>query len=365
MDYAQPEDIERFSFQPANGVFVAVQHFLPHIFTTFPNLKQLAIRGSLTGLNSEDFADARSLNTIWLAANKLHTIRNDIFSPEMKMFTSSRSNRISKTGADAAFPLHKLIDLSLGRNEISQIEDNSFSGLDALLDLDLPHNRLTVIHRLTFAGLPSLHNLNLDDNRIDTIEDGAFDLPALMGLFLTKNKLTRLSDVIFQPLHNIVAIKLDDNELEHIGRSLNGLQTVQTISMKRNRIRDIDLTLFAELPHLIEASLTRSGFTFATTIIDDDRYWNSSMSELEIDDNDLSDETELEKLRIFPRLEVLNLNENIFTDFEIRGQRTPKDILPALSLLYLRGTEIDCIDMTSLAQELKAKNVDVFHDCVL
>lgn len=357
VDYAQPNEIERFSFQPARGVFVAVRNFLPAIFTTFPNLKRLAIRGSLSGLDGHDFADAYEVNTIWFAANQLYIIRNNVFS---KATGTSHPNGIPENGAS---PLHKLIDLSLARNDIMEIEDNSFYGLNALLDLDLPHNRLTAIYRLTFAGLPALHNLNLDDNHIETIEDGAFDLPALMGLFLSRNKLKRLSDMIFERLPNVVAIKVEDNDLELIGRSLSGLRTLQTISLKGNRVRDIDLTIFAELPRLIEASLTRSGFTFDATHIEDNRYWNSSMTELAIDRNRLVDESDLEKLRIFPRLEVLNLNENLFTDFEIRGHRTIKDILPALSLLYLRGTEIDCIDITTLAHELKIANVDVVHDC--
>lgn len=364
VNYAKPDDIERFSFQPARGVFIAVEHFLPQIFNTFPNLKQLAISRSLDELNSNDFTSALNLNTIWMTANKLAVIRNDIFSPATKMSPDLHPNGISKAADVTVFPLHKLIDLALARNEISEIEDHSFYGLNALLDLDLPHNRLTVIHRMTFAGLPSLRNLNLDHNLIDTIEDGAFDLPALMGLFLSQNKLKRLSDAIFHPLRKVVAIKVDDNDLGFIGRSLSGIRTLQTISLKRNRIQDIDLTILAELPNLIEASLTRSGFTFDTTRIENGQRWNASLTELEIDENDLTDETELEKLRIFPHLEVLNLNGNLYTDFEIRGPKTVTDILPALSLLYLRATEIDCIDVTSLARELKAKNVDVIHDCM-
>lgn len=364
LDYADPNQIERFSFRPARRVFVAAEHLVPQIFNTFPNLKQLAIEKSLKELYHDDFAGAMNLNTMWLAANKLRIIRNDVFSPITRMEQLSLSRGIPRTD-DTVFPLHKLIDLSLSHNEISEIEDNSFAGLNHLLDLDLPHNRLTVIHRKTFAGLPSLHNLNLDDNKIHTIEEGAFDLPALMGLFLSENKLKTLPDGVFQPLRNIVAIKLDDNELDSIGQSLTGIQTLQTISLKRNRIRDVDLTKFAELPHLIELSLTRSGFTFATTHIEGGQHWNSSLTELNIDDNDLTAEIELEKLKVFPRLEVLNLDGNSFTEFEMRGQRSLKDILPALSLLYLRGTEIDCIDITSLARELGARNLDVVHNCTV
>lgn len=365
VDYAEPSDMKRFSLQPSGDGFVALEHILPPIFTAFADLEHLNVERSLDDLHSDDFAHAMNLLTMWLTGNKLKVIRNNVFSPVNKMILYLlHPTATLKADEEGIFSLHKLYDLLLARNEIAEIEDEAFSGLKSLLDLDLTHNRLAVIHRETFAGLLSLRTLILNDNKIETIEDGAFDLPRLMGLFLNKNKLKALSDVIFQGFRNIVAIKLDDNELESIGQSLDGIQTLQTISLKKNRIQDIDLTQFARLPHLIELTLTRSGFSLATTCIENGRGWNSTLSELAIDDNNLADENELEKLRIFPRLEVLNLDGNSFTEFEIRGNRTLKNFLPALSLLYLRETNIDCIDLASLAWELKAKNVDVVHDCI-
>lgn len=350
--YADASDIAKFTLQPADDIFTPIQHLLPSIFLTFPHLKKLVINDSLEELNADDFARANDLIALWLNGNKFNIIRRDVFSPMFKQKTALGHS-----------PLHQLYDLLLAENEIVDIEDYAFAGLNELFDLDLQQNQLTTIHRHTFAGLPSLATLTLDNNQIATIEDGAFDLPALLGLFLNKNKLKMLSTEIFGRMPKIVSIKIEDNDLEHIGQAFEGIGTLQTISLKRNRIVDIDLAILARLPHLIEASLTQSGFTFVTSHIDGDRHWNSSLTELSIDDNNLTDATELEKLRIFNRLEVLNLDRNPFTQLVLRDGQKLKDILPALTVLYLRGTAIDCKNVLPLLQELIVKHVDVEQDC--
>lgn len=357
VNYVEPSQIKSLGFISNRGAFTFVDVIPTEIFTTFPNLGSLHMSTNLSELKPNDFAHALNLHTLKLNNNRVQFIRNHVFATN-----ASATQRLNRIG-DAIYPLHKLHRLLLQQNEISEIEDNSFVGLKNLYDLDLSYNRLNRIRRNTFAGLPLLSILGLNHNNIESIDDGALALPTLDLLFLRRNKLKRLSDVVFRPLSSLHSIFLDDNELEHIGRSLYGLSNVVYISLKGNRIQDVDLVGFANLPHLDRLQLTKSGFNLRTTTIEDGQDWKSPLTELTIDDNDLSNEFELEKLRIFPHLEVLNLDDNLFTDFEVRGQRTLKDILPALSLLYLRGTEIDCIDITSLARELRAKNVDVVHDC--
>lgn len=78
---------------------------------------------------------------------------------------------------ETVLPSHKLTQLRLQQNEISEIEDNSFYGWSNLRCLNLAENQWKVIRRLTFAGLPALDTLILSDNEIERIEGGAFDFP--------------------------------------------------------------------------------------------------------------------------------------------------------------------------------------------
>lgn len=314
----------------------------------------------LKQLTTHNFGRAFNLLTLKLNGNRLQSIRRNVFSANAT--TLRRLDEDSET----IYPLHKLYRLLLHQNEISVIEDNAFVGLQKLYDLDLSYNRLKTIGQQTFAGLSSLSILGLGHNQIETIEDGVFDLSALEILFLRKNKLKRLSDAVFSRSTSLHSLFLDENQLERIGRSLYRLPNIIYISLMGNRIEDIDLDGFASLTHLDKLTLTRSGFNFKTT-----NFGRSSLSasgspltELEIDGNDLTDETELEQLRMFTNLEILNLDGNLFTDFELRGHRSLKDILPALKIVYLRGNEIDCIDVTSLTHELKSKRVNVVQDCM-
>lgn len=351
VNYAQPSDIRRIEFVETGNV-----KFIPReIFTTFPNVLYFRMNTNLSEIVADDFANAQNLCTLKLGYNKLQIIRNDVFS-----FYARMSNK----RLYAVYPLHKLSILFLEGNEILEIEDYAFYGLDNLFHLELQDNQLTVIRRQTFGSLPSLNILNLSHNRIEFIENGAFDLPALETLLLGRNQLKRLSETDFQRLPKMNMLNLDDNGLERIDQALYGLESVRTISLNRNRIEDIDLAAFAKLPHLDTLELTQSGFSFVTTLIDETQSdWDSSLYTLKIGDNNLTDESELFKLKIFPRLEVLNLDQNQFWDLEVADRKTLKDILPSLALVYLRRTAIECDDLIRIVQELKLKQVDVVHDC--
>lgn len=65
MQYAEPSDIERFSFKPAWDGLVAGEHILPPNFSTFLNLEYLTIERSLKELRFNDFGHAMNSFTMW------------------------------------------------------------------------------------------------------------------------------------------------------------------------------------------------------------------------------------------------------------------------------------------------------------
>lgn len=367
VNYAQPSEIEEVHIGATARIMQTpnantIDRIPSEIFDSFPNLCYFRMTTNLKELTADDFAHAMNLTALNLSGNKLKLIKSNIFSPAARMPRSSRlhSNEVPRMRGEAVFPLHKLRELSLERNEISDIEANSFNGLNSLLDVHLAGNQLTTIRRQLFAGLPLLKYLNLGNNKIESIQDGALELPALKLLNLAHNKLTRLSDTVFGGLPKVESINLDFNYLEYIGHAFNGLQNVAEITLDWNDIQDIDLVAFAKLPSLKQLILTQSGFTFATTQVEENQRWNSPLIKLNIGGNYLSNAAELNKLRIFPNLTFLGLSWNTFPDLEVgRGNRTMKDILPSLEMLDLYGNTMDSGHLLEIEKKLTAQKVAV------
>lgn len=333
-------------------------------FTTFPELKLLNISKTNIGdVSASDFTQALKLKELYLDGNKIQAIKSNVFSTAAR--TAQQPSEIAKVALKSPFPLEKLKELLLSGNEISEIEDNSFYGLNDLWRLNLEKNRLTEIRSKMFTGLPSLSMLDLSYNQISDIADDAFQLPSLEYLYLNDNKLKRLPDTIFQHSPKLGVINLNNNMLEQIGKSMNGLPELRTVALSRNQIRDIDLTAFARLSNLHYLLLTKSGFTFATTIIEEGQTWDSPLIELEIDDNNISGASELIKLKLFAQLRKLDLNYNPLTNLDVGEGKTLKDILPALSTVKLHGSDINCLEMRSIIQNIENQGqfLKIGNDC--
>lgn len=362
--YAQPSDIDEVHIGATARIMRIFNannvDFIPSdVFIAYPNLCYFRMTTNLSELNSVDFVHAMNLTSLNLSGNKLKLIKTNVFSPKIIRSTPSHSNEVPKMHDEAVFPLHKLRELTLERNEISEIDVNSFDGLNDLFDVNLSVNQLTTIRRHSFAGMPSLNILDLSNNKIEIIQDGALDLPALRQLNLAHNKLTRLSDLVFDRLPKLESIILDSNNLEYIGKALNELSNVVKISLDWNDIHDVDLAAFAMLPSLSKLLMTQSGFTFATTKLRDGQRLHSSLIKLNVGGNYLNNAVELNKLRIFPNLTFLGLSWNTFTNLEIGGNRTLKDIMPSLEMLDLYGNTMDSEYLLEIEMKLNAQNVEV------
>jgi len=79
--------------------------------------------------------------------------------------------------------MKSLNDLDLSNNQISFIENNSFSSLNQLNYLDLRSNKLTRLKLL--SNMESLNELDLSNNQISFIENNSFSsLKQLTKLYL-------------------------------------------------------------------------------------------------------------------------------------------------------------------------------------
>ena len=72
--------------------------------------------------------------------------------------------------------LSNLVQINLGSNEISLIEEYSFIGIQSLQILRLGKNKLACITRHMFSGLASLTELEMYNNEISSIEQNSFQV---------------------------------------------------------------------------------------------------------------------------------------------------------------------------------------------
>lgn len=361
----------------------------------------------LEELNSDDFIAAIHLEIFSASNNQLKMIKNTVFSHAVRL-SQARSSAADQQSITCIFPLLQLSRINLSNNEIAEVDEYSFYGLTSLNKLLLNGNRLMKIRSLTFAGLPSLTHLDLSENSIESIAVGAFDLPELIELYLYKNKLKMLSDGLFSSLQKLQTVQLDQNELQHIGQSLYNLSRVSSIWLNDNRIGDIDLAGFALLPNLKNLTLTRSGFTFATSPSPQHRTY-STLERLDLDENNLTDASELKQLVVFPNLAELNLSYNPFKNLSLlryhtkevqrtntvqnaientvvavskaylaiianvvtvvesnlipETDQTLKDVLPHLKVLDLSNTAMTCFELEKIVQPLRDRLVEVIYYC--
>lgn len=350
VDYVKPEEIREVRFKEDS---ITIQHIEPDLFVAFPNLRTLLMTTNLTKVEFSSFVHATNLRTLNLKKNKLTLVEH---------FTEKSMNTIEKSN-DTNYGLSKLENLYLHQNEITDIADYAFYGLEKLFHLKLNDNQLREIRSDAFTGLPALAFLDLSGNRIETIANDALTLPALQLLKLQNNKLRVLSDNIFEQTPQLEEIYVHRNKLEHIGESFTGLTAIEYISLGDNRIGDINLAIFAKLPKLTTLLLSENGFTFAATQLDAQQQWNSPLTLLRIASPNLTDATELKKLKMFPHLKKIDLSDSRFSNFQIDGDQTLKDILPSLEEVSIFSTEIDCKIVQTMIDALKPQNVKVWDWC--
>lgn len=283
-------------------------HFPNEVFQMFPNCHTFTIRSQIKELSPGDFT-SKQLTTIDLSGNHLTRLR---------------------PGPLQILNVH---DLHLLNNEISEIDDFAFRGTRAIRVLTLSGNKLTEIKRNTFRGLYGLWKLFLNDNEIGNIDDEAFaDLSSLTHLSLNGNKIRFLNANTFAGPKHIRHFSANENDIESIAGSLYTLKNIETINLANNPIGDLKLVNFSKLWSLKELNLENTGTSLKIESDETDPNQSSSLMDLNLARNNLSDVVDLKALKMFPLLTYLNLSGNPFTAIDLTTNRIDDD-LPLLTII--------------------------------
>lgn len=294
---------------------------LPQIFKSFPNLKVFDATGhSAIELSQSDFIFARNLIELNLAENRLEQLYSHVF-----------------------YGASNLFEINLYSNQISVIKDFAFEGLVNLNKLLLSGNCLTKIGRSTFKTLPSLEVLELEQNQLEEIDDGVLNLPKLITLQLSGNKLKILAATLFGHTPNLRYLYINFNEKYPLKLDFgnNKLVHLELLALQGTKILNLDIKGIAKLPNLRVLDLTRTGFNFdlVDVSISDIQTATSGIEELHLAENQMRNETIFEKLKLFPRLKLVNLKNNLLTKMDLAAIKAGG--LPNLCRIYIAGNNFD------------------------
>lgn len=309
------------------------------IFERFPKLTEFRMYTHLQLLQRNDFEHAAVLKEFSIAFNDIEVLHGRTF--EL---------------AD------ELTRINIGFNPMHTIEDNTFSGLDKLTVLNLDNNRLTRIGRNTFAGAPNLEILNLMKNQIEIIEEGAINFPKLRNLLLTSNKLIALPNGFFFNTPKLEVLYLSENRLQSIDDSLYSLFNLETLhlysnsisdidvkrlghlamlsdlQLSQNRIEELDFQAVAKLPSLKRLDLVNCNVVIAKNT--SELVGVAPLTWLDLGSNWLEDSDILKQLKVFRKLENLNLRDNRLR--ELDGLSSLLTDFPSLTALQVRGNLFTC-----------------------
>ncbi|XP_070557318.1 leucine-rich repeat-containing protein 15-like [Ptychodera flava] len=139
--------------------------------------------------------------------------------------------------------------LRLDRNQLTYIENDSFTGLSSLTDLYLYSNRLEEVAAGAFTGLSRLGILYLYSNSIGELPETVFHgLDELTYIHLYNNKLSCLPENLFLGLHNLATLRLDYNEITELSTSIfRGLGKPCNLNLPSNSLSSLEEDTFDEV----------------------------------------------------------------------------------------------------------------------
>lgn len=287
--------------------------FIPsNLLTTFPLVRFLTIETFAPAVSRDLFLGGENVEFLTITSN-VETLICEPFSP-----------------------LRNLLTLKL-KSEISSLDKEALKCLPKLERLDLSENKLRSIDSKMFSGAQALKTLFLQNNQIQSIESGSFDLPSLEVINLNSNKLSSIEFNLFTQAPNLVEISLERNLLKIIDFELP--ESLEEFKISNNPIESpIDVArLVSSLPEIKRLDLenTTTSITFTESL-----ETTRVLSHINLSYNKLTDADILERLKIFPNLEIIDLEGNEFKT--IKGLRDAKEIFSKLRQLRIKCNSFEC-----------------------
>ncbi|XP_037034178.1 toll-like receptor Tollo [Bradysia coprophila] len=228
-----------YSLQILNLEHNVIETIADNAFKDLKNLHALTLsHNKLKSIEAHYLSDLSVLNQLFFESNEIAKVDTRAFDNLTDLNDLSLNDNLLSDIPEGLRKLRSLKSLDLGKNKIHSIRNDSFVGLEELLGLRLVDNLLTNISRDTFKTLATIHVLNLASNQIKHIDQSAFSSnPTLRAIRLDNNELEDISGV-FTSLPALVWLNVSDNKLRwfdysHLPASLEWLD------MHKNNITEL------------------------------------------------------------------------------------------------------------------------------
>ncbi|MEE6521346.1 hypothetical protein FKM82_019492 [Ascaphus truei] len=135
-----------------------------------------------------------------------------------------------------------LVDLTLSRNTIDNIQPYAFGDLESLRSLHLDGNRLTTMHEEALRGMLNLQHLIVNNNQMVRIPVATFDdfLLTLEDLDLSYNNLISVPWEAIQNMVSLHTLNLDHNLIEYVMEgTFSELYKLSRLDMTSNRLHTL------------------------------------------------------------------------------------------------------------------------------
>ncbi|KAL3987662.1 hypothetical protein ACER0C_014777 [Sarotherodon galilaeus] len=153
--------------------------------------------------------------------------------------------------------------LELGRNNLSVIGTQAFTGLWSLRVLVLTNSQIEEIQPQAFFSLSFLEKLDLSWNKLKTLPvDFSSSLPALKELRLEHNNLHYLSGYSLEFLDNMEKLDLSYNKLVSVGPGVfRGLSRLRQLYLHNNKLTVLQQGSLDMLPGLEVLQLSNNNIS--------------------------------------------------------------------------------------------------------
>jgi insulin-like growth factor-binding protein complex acid labile subunit len=311
------------------------------------NLKSLSIKDcKLKKIERGIFNFMLQLKNILLSRNEIESIENDSFLTEpyesntLELHLSE--NKLIKIKRGYFNGLFRLQILYLDKNQIEEIEENSFVNLNQLKELKIESNKVKIIKNEMFFGKSELEILYLYQNYIENIESIPFNtLRSLKKLYLFSNKITNIKFGHFIHLQNLDELRLDKNEIGSFDpNTFIGLEKLVNLTLSANKVQKIVDGAFHGLINLTNLDLHLNDINQIGTNVFTDL---TNLNFLNLDSNQIST---LKNVQFNSKLEKLSIRFNMMTNLnEIN--------LASLQYLIISNNRIQEIKLITLLSNLE------------
>lgn len=178
---------------------------------------------------------------------------------KMETFRSLQSLRVLKIEGNLIRRIKQFVfsdthieSLHLPNNKIQFIDNNAFQGMNYLEVLNLTNNELTYFDTKTLlGGMPSLKSLTLSKNLLKSLAQDTFDeIYNLNDLDLSKNQLSVVSSGCFQNFRELSKLNLANNKIRELPKNLfpsEGIKSLKVLYLHENQLCFLDPEIYNNL----------------------------------------------------------------------------------------------------------------------